>query len=654
MQYRSDIDGLRAVAVMLVVIYHARLLGVAGGFIGVDVFFVISGFLITSIITDQIRAGNFTILRFYDRRVRRIMPALLTVLTATSLGAAALFTPTDFMAFGQSLKATAAFYSNIWFYQEAGYFAPASESMPLLHTWSLAVEEQFYVVAPILLVLLARLGAGTTRLVIAFLLLSSLAISQAGVAAESDAAFYLPHARAFELLIGVLLAMSTKLWPTGAVANHALGLAGLAAIITSALAFDRNTPFPGVAALLPTIGASLVIGAGLSGRPVSSRLLSLPPMVWLGLRSYSIYLWHWPLLALATYRLGEGLTPGLRLVLVLLAVALSDVTYRVIEQPARHGFRRFTPAMSVAVAIGIVALVAVISVGIVQTDGLPGRLPQRVADFERTMESEEPASACLDGRPGVAKLDCAIGDPTATRKSFLVWGDSHALALAPAISKLAAARGLQGVTAIRMSCAPVFVTTKTEGPFARGKCIDMATRVEEALETQTFDEVILIGRWAMYAEGTETQAGETVHNRFYEGSASENHRRFVDLLSRTIARIRQTGSRVTLIGPVPELKDNLPNAMARMMLTGAPANLDVPQSRFEQRNSFVMSTLSAMDAKPDVRVVYLHPNLCNGQSCSSQSGGRPLYTDDNHLSTTGANTVLPSLDAALNFSIGTR
>jgi hypothetical protein len=377
-------------------------------------------------------------------------------------------------------------------------------------------------------------------------------------------------------------------------------------------------------------------------------------MVWLGLRSYSIYLWHWPLLALATYRLGEGLTPELRMVLVVLAIALADVTYRVIEQPARHGFSRVSPAISVAGAIGVVALVSVVSVGIVQTDGLPERLPQRVAEFQRTMDAEAPPSACLDGHPGVAKLDCAIGDPSAARKSFLVWGDSHALALSPAISKLAATRGLQGVVAIRMSCAPVFVTSKTEGPFARGKCIDMAMRVEEALEAQKFDEVILIGRWAIYAEGTETQAGETVHNRFYEGSASENHRRFVDLLSRTIARIRQTGSRVTLIGPVPELRDNLPNAMARMMLTGAPANLDVPQSRFEERNSFVMKTLYALDAKPDVRVVYLHPHLCNGRSCATQSGGRPLYVDDNHLSATGANTVLPSLEAALNFSTGTR
>lgn len=649
MQYRSDIDGLRAIAVMLVVLYHARLFAIPGGFIGVDVFFVISGFLITSIIADQIRDGSFSILRFYDRRVRRILPALVTVLAFTTLATAALLTPADFIAYGNSLKATAAFYSNVWFYEQAGYFAPASETMPLLHTWSLAVEEQFYVVAPILLVLLSRLGAGTTRLVIAFLLLSSLVICQSGIAAESDAAFYLPQDRAFELLIGVLLALSVAVWPSESRWNHLLGLAGLAMIGAAAWTFDRNTPFPGVAALLPTLGAALAIGAGQGGHSVSARLLALPPFVWLGQRSYSIYLWHWPLLALASYRLGLDLPPEARLLLVLLAIGLSDVTYRLVEQPVRHGFRRFTPSLSVASAAAVVALVAAVSIGIVQGNGLPGRLPQQVVAFERSLDRDTPVTPCLPGQQGVGTLDCTIGAPAARQTTFLLWGDSHAAALAPTIAGLAASRGLKGVTAIRMSCPPVFVSEATAGPFARDKCIEMAARVEEAIREHAFDEVILIGRWAKYAEGTETQAGETIRNHFYEGSVTDNHRRFVNLLSQTIASITRSGSRVTLIGPIPELKDNLPNAMERMMLTGAPDNLDVPRAQFDQRNEFVLKTLSGFVGSPSVRVIYLHPHLCDVQACASRSGDHPLYTDDNHLSTSGANIVLPSLETALDF-----
>jgi hypothetical protein len=337
------------------------------------------------------------------------------------------------------------------------------------------------------------------------------------------------------------------------------------------------------------------------------------------------------------------------MLIVLLAIALSDGTYRYIEQPARHGFRRWTPAWSVLAATGTIAFMTLMSYGIVWTGGLPGRLPQVVADFEREQAHDTMTTSCLPNEQGVARLDCVIGAPGTTRKTFLVWGDSHADVLSPAISGAASRRGLKGVAATRVSCAPVFVTAKAGGPYARTKCIDMAAKVEEALAPNDITDVILIARWAKYLEGTEMQAGELVHNRFFEGSEHENRDRFANLLRQTIARITATGRRVTLVGPIPELRDNLPNAMTRAMMTGGSVSLDVPRARFDERNRFVLQVLKHLATSPGVRLVLLHPKLCNDNACMSLHDGRLLYIDDNHLGKAGIDMVRPSIDDALAF-----
>src|SRR5436309_10032587 len=262
LKYRSDIDGLRAIAVVPVVLYHAGVQSFAGGFVGVDVFFVISGYLITALVASEVRGGHFSLVRFYERRIRRIFPALFTVVAFSCVTASFFFMPMDFKRFGASVAAMTLFASNFLFWRQSGYFDAAADLKPLLHTWSLAVEEQFYFVFPIVLVWILRLRRNRWQAVIIVSATVSFAWSVWQVAEDPTAAFYLPLARAWELLVGSLLALSIvpaigrRFW------NEAAGIMGIGLIAWSVLRFSAETPFPGINALLPCAGAALIIHSG--------------------------------------------------------------------------------------------------------------------------------------------------------------------------------------------------------------------------------------------------------------------------------------------------------------------------------------------------------------------------------------------------------
>jgi len=341
MHYRPEIDGLRAIAVASVILFHAGFAVFSGGFVGDDVFFVISGFLITSIIVEELKAGPFSLLRFYERRARRILPALFVVMAACVPFAYSLLSPDDLKDFAQSLAAIALFCSNVLFWGESGYFDTQAELKPLLHTWSLAVEEQFYVVYPLLLLAAWRLGRNCLLAMIGVISVVSLCTSVVEVRDYPTAAFYLLPSRAWQLLVGAITAFATGQWkrvadrsPSGRLAGEAVGWGGLAMILTALFTFDERTPFPGLNAALPTLGTALVLLAA-TERTQVGRVLAWRPLVGLGLISYSAYLWHQPLFAFTKHALLADLPTGLAIVLCALTLVLAMLSWRYIEQPFR-------------------------------------------------------------------------------------------------------------------------------------------------------------------------------------------------------------------------------------------------------------------------------------------------------------------------------
>ena len=415
MNYRPEIDGLRSVAVVPVILFHAGASLFSGGFIGVDVFFVISGYLITTILLNDIEAGRFSLVTFYERRARRILPALFVVMLACIPFAWAWMLPEQMEEFGRSLIAVVLFVSNVLFWREAGYFSPAAEEKPLLHTWSLAVEEQYYLLFPILLFFAWRLGRKAAFTIIGVIALISLGLSEVGWRKAPTANFYLTVFRAWELFAGSLVAffMSRR----SVAPNQLFSLAGLAMVIVPIFAFDDTTPSPGLITVVPVAGVALIILFG-SGETLVRRMLGSRIPVAIGLVSYSAYLWHQPLFAFARLRYAESFDLALGGALVVTTFALAFLSWRYVERPFRdRSSKTWTrPRIFAWSALGMVALAAA---------GLGAHLTQGFAS--RLSETERAFVAALDNRPDddfrqvASRAGFGSGKP-----KLLIIGDSFA------------------------------------------------------------------------------------------------------------------------------------------------------------------------------------------------------------------------------------
>lgn len=461
-RYRPDIDGLRALAVVLVMVFHAFPPRLPGGFVGVDVFFVISGYLITGIILEARAAGRFSYARFYARRIRRIFPALVILLAALLAGGWFLLYADDYARLGYHAAAGAAFVSNIAFWREASYFDVAAELKPLLHLWSLGVEEQFYLAWPVVLVLASRWRRGPLAATLAIATASFL-IAIWTVTIDRTPAFYAPWNRFWELLIGATLACieadsaldawMRRLMSRPRAANIA-SVAGLVAIGSGVLLIDGTRLFPGLWVLLPVIGTALFIVAG-QPAVINRAMLSLPPLVWVGLISYPLYLWHWPLLSFAHLLVGDIPPWWLRLGLLGTSVVLAWITYRVIERPIRFGARarRAVPALAVAMSVVCAAGAAVyLRDGLIDrpvNSNAAARLIDHYERFRRTGLAEAYQYQCdfmaIDGsRKAAIDPGCTAAGRVHT---VFLWGDSYAQALSLGIREsLAADAALAQVT----------------------------------------------------------------------------------------------------------------------------------------------------------------------------------------------------------------
>jgi peptidoglycan/LPS O-acetylase OafA/YrhL len=608
--YRPDIDGLRAIAVIAVVLFHAGLPGLPGGYAGVDVFFVISGFLITQIIYREIEASEFSFVRFYERRVRRILPALFALLIFTSIASLVLL-PYDLKQYGKSLAAVPAFLSNFLFWWGGGgYFGNLSATPPLLHTWSLAIEEQFYILFPIALVFLSRFGRRAVVGGILILGAISFSLSIEVMLHNPWDAFYMPYTRAWELMCGAFVAMTIKPMRS-APASNLMALLGIVMILAAVFSFTQDVHFPGYLALVPCIGTALVIYGGVSPTLVG-KVLGFGPVAFLGLISYSLYLWHWPLIVLVSYYvLNPAWVPAAKMVAAGVSFPAAYLSWRFIERPfrIRDGVMPRSALFKAALASSFFFMVA--GTALWAMNGIPGRFSPALSklDPERSY-----SNALCD-----ASKTCIIGAP-GSKPSFVLWGDSHARALNDALDSVAKRRGVSGYVFINLGCRPFL------GGIVDATCAASNMAVAQRLKSLPVKTVILTAVWAIPVtqQALSSSLAETVH-------AAGIH-----------------GAGVYIVLDVPKARQSVPETLQKQFILGDHSDvLRISRSEYEERTRPMR--IASAELASQGRIVMLDPEpiFCGGSKCEISRDGLPLYDDADHLNRRGAGLVTDRLIAPI-------
>lgn len=632
-RYRPDVDGLRAVAVIAVVLYHADL-RCPGGFVGVDVFFVISGFLITSLIWRDLETGKFTFANFWERRARRIIPPLAVMILAAFVAGWFLLLPDDFINLGRAAAAQAVFSANIHYWLDTGYFSGIAKEKPLLHTWSLAVEEQFYLIVPFVFWAAFRFKFFKSRAGVLSLLgvgfAASLAISIYGVSNFPESTFYLLHTRAWELLTGSIIAFIPVL-PVRRGIREFISLAGILLIIIPVFGYTSATPFPGLAALPPCVGTALIIWSN-NKQTITGSLLSMRPVVYVGLISYSLYLYHWVFFAYSKYMqlVPFSLSFGWRAGMVGLSFLCAFLSFKYIETPFRT--RRVASSRKEVFAFAGSGLVIVLFCGLagIWFQGFPQRLSPQKLEFAKAatdMEfiNEHTVEDILSDKLNI------IGVPDATTPpKVLVWGDSHAMAAMPAFDVVLKEKVLTGRAVTHNSTAPVvdwYYPYPTPG--LNKESIPFNDAVISYINKHSISDVVLCAKWSPYLE--------------IDG--------FHNSLLKTVERVNASGARVWIMLDVPTPSFEVPRALARFDYSE-----DYLQTLFIRQNEFGDSDLTLLKSA-GARILDPVPYFkdSNGRYMI-QSQGIALYRDGHHLTVRGAKLILvPFLrNSFLNTTNGTR
>jgi len=618
--YRPEIDGMRALAVVPVVLFHAGFGAFSGGFIGVDVFFVISGYLITSIILQEMHAGRFTIAGFYERRARRILPALFLVMLACLPFAWLWMTPHDLKGFAQSVVAATLFVPNVYFFRKSGYFDIDAADAPLLHTWSLGVEEQFYILFPLFVLLCWRRGTQTLTLLLMVVAAASLCLSQWASYTHPLGNFFLAPTRAWELSLGALMAIASldKLpgQRLGVTARTILSSVGICLVVVPIFVYDATTRYPGFHALAPTLGTALLIAYAHGAGPVT-RWLASKWVVGMGLISYTVYLWHQPLFALARLHTASRPTPLLLGALALLSVLLGYLTWRFVENAARNR-RRFSRRKVFVAAL--LASLFFIGVGLAGdfAEGFPGRLTpgqQAIMAFAEDPENHVagfPGKDCFlkPEQYGNAFGDCTEG-PAVPTESVLLWGDSHAAHLYSAVHvHLAGDSQLTTLTA--GACPPLL-------DYGRPSCRAVNETILARIARQRPDRVILAAVWGNYDW---------------------------QLLGRTLEALKQLGiRRIEVVGPMPQWLPSLPIVLIRNGATMAETPLRAIRGT-DPRVARIDGEMKVFVEQRGARYLSPYSILCNADGCLTRIGERPesmLQWDASHLTLAGSDYVVGRL-----------
>lgn len=660
MKYRAEIDGLRAISVISVVFFHAGFELFSGGFVGVDIFFVISGYLITTLLIEELESNRFNIINFYERRARRILPALFFVMLVCIPFAVLWMLPSQMKEFSYSLIAVSLFISNILFWRESGYFAAAAEEKPLLHTWSLAVEEQYYVLFPVFLFLAWRFGKERVLWIIVALAAISLALSEWGSRNMASANFYLAPTRAWELFAGSIAAFVVN--KRGVKSSNVLSAIGLAAIIVSIFAFDESIPFPSIYALLPVVGVVLLLFYA-EKRTFVAKLLSTKLFVGVGLISYSVYLWHQPLFAFAKIRSTERPSTHEIYLLVLFSFLLAIATWKFVEQPFRR-IRSHKIIFSFSV-FGISAFVFFGMIGVKANGKINAHITQPpnlvwnslgekisevglVCDWDKVLD---PTESWLRG--------CSFGKQDGQRNLVLL-GDSHSQAISYQLKSFADKFGFKVFWFRIEGCEPVpYVRMSRNSSIA-----DCDIKFEKLLThiKALKADVVLLNRWTfrLYPiEGVKLDMpyrgseGGVENEGYREFDVYKNGRFFRDKESKTqavetfIRKIAVSSARVFLIYPVPETAIDVSkknwkywNAHNEVL-----SRIDIPYTEYTDRNAFINGIFDRMKISNLIKIKtdMLFCNRTVVGRCDVQVDGIPLYFDNDHLSDEGAKLVVDAV-----------
>jgi peptidoglycan/LPS O-acetylase OafA/YrhL len=659
--YRADIDGLRALAVLSVMFHHYLVPGFRGGFVGVDVFFVISGFLIAAHIASDSAAGRFSLLAFYERRIRRILPALFLMYALFLLLASKVYFPRD-LQFQTRLGAyVIPFLANHALYQNAGnYSGEFAGHIALLHTWSLAVEEQFYLFFPLLMIAISRFMRSGYTAVLWPLALASFLLCAVGTYIDPSAAFYLTPFRAWELLAGALLAVGRFSPPRDARMRAGVAFLGLLLIAGSDLFLSNDTPCPGEWALVPCAGAMAIIYASCDRTVLVGKVLDNPVMRQIGLWSYSLYLFHWPLLVLAQYYAFDPLSASLRCALLASTFLLGALSWRYVEQPFRGPSALLErPTLYAVAAVSGVALILATFVLHRVAD------PRHYSAREHTLFPTDTAgqTRCRNTSPEDRRTpSCKLGDNNAPVETIL-WGDSHALAMLPAVDAVYAKHHEAATFAQTGGCPPLlgvhvrdFSTAESNffrswidaHGFGRSEhCKRHSEAVLNWLAPNHIGTVILGAHWIAYTEGE--------HSRRLTDSQSPGNYSMLDNaavfsrgLDRLLVALEREHVRVFVLDDAPQSIVDVPYALASARRLHLDREFRISRDTYEAQQHSATAIFERLQKRYAIRILKPQDLLCADGMCSIARNDAPLYADEEHLSELGAKISEPALEAIWN------
>ena len=656
MKYRREIDGLRAIAVLPVIFFHAGFEIFSGGFVGVDIFFVISGYLITTIILSDIENKQFSIINFYERRSRRILPALFFVILCCLPFAWLWLSPSHLKSFSDSLVAVPAFFSNFLFWKESGYFDSAAELKPLLHTWSLAVEEQYYIVFPLFLMLMWKLRK---RFIFGSLLIiaaASLGVAQWGAYKSPSATFFLLHTRMWELAIGALIAFyflykrnQLNSITSRKSLNEAFSLLGIFLIFYSVFIFDSETPFPSAYALLPTLGAGFIIifstAETLVGRILGSKIL-----VGIGLISYSMYLWHQPLFVFARHKNIGELNSDIIITLIITSVVLAYLTWRYIEQPFRN---KETFSRKNIFHFSLAGSLILITIGTIghKNDGFTQRfnIPDSLVKSFKMAELDSDTTFNIKNIHLVDNWFTTLGIKTA-RPSFVVFGDSHASALAKAFDQAAKNNNLSGIFAGTSGCPPLLEIHALRKDQDTQNCHLLNKRAYEYVRTNKIKKAFLVARWSYYTDGDyyETKFSHLGLSKNTRKNKENSRHAFEVGVKKTVEFYKNIGTELIVLSQVPQqlysAEDLYINIIKSSNDENAINRFSITKDRHLQLQSFATSTFRSNDY---ISLVYPDKIFCNDNRCRVGTIDKSYYLDSDHLSKTGSELLTPLIEQEL-------